>query len=375
MDAWSWCAHVSDLELPTVITAIANPEIESFVAGTLFAQGWSVIFRAIDSDALEGFIKGSPESACAAIVIFAPDLSGITRERLDALTPKVKQLIGFSNNITQDASLGELHAIPITTTDLISLVRGYIRAPMLRQNTQLSRQVRRSQVLAVGSAGSYTGCTTLAINIAMELSIVEKATLLIDANFRAPSIAALLAVRNLQSEAGWRSIAPALSIAEISQEQAASIDTFMDQATQSFDHIIIDLGSISGLSNRLTDRRWTSTMTTWSCDQGDELMVIARPDVLGLHRLEQVTSLIQKTSIRSALSFTLNMRSQGRKGSEEEVKFLAITTPLHPRNVRMISRDTRAITAAQAQKSTLIEVNERSGLRKSIAAIASELVR
>ena len=209
----------------------------------------------------------------------------------------------------------------------------------------------------------------------MELSIVEKATLLIDANFRAPSIAALLAVRNLQSEAGWRSIAPALSIAEISQEQALSIDTFMNQATQSFDHIIIDLGSISGLSNRLTDRRWTSTMTTWSCDQGDELMVIARPDVLGLHRLEQVTSLIQKTSIRSALSFTLNMRSQGRKGSEEEVKFLAITTPLHPRNVRTISRDTRAITAAQAQKSTLIEVNERSGLRKSIAAIASELVR
>jgi Flp pilus assembly CpaE family ATPase len=69
------------------------------------------------------------------------------------------------------------------------------------------------------------------------------------------------------------------------------------------------------------------------------------------------------------------MRSQGRKGSEEEVKFLAITTPLHPRNVCMISRDTRAITAAQAQKSTLIEVNERSGLRKSIAAIASELVR
>ena len=366
---------MSDLELPTVITAIANAQSEGFVAGTLFAQGWSVIFRAIDIESLESYIKSSPDSARGAILIFASDLSGITRERLDAMAPKVKQIVGFSDAPAHDGALGELHCIPTTATDLISLVRGFVRAPMLRQGTQLSRQGRRAHVLAVGSAGSNTGCTTLAINIAMELSIIEKATLLIDANFRAPSVAALLAVRNLNSEAGWRSIAPSLSIAEISQEQATSVDAFMEQATQSFDHIIIDLGSISGLSNRLTDRRWTSTMTTWSCDQGDELMVVARPDVLGLHRLEQVSSLIEKTSIRSALSFTLNMRSQGRKGSDEEAKFLAVTTPLRPRNVRVIARDARATTAAEAQKSTLIEVNERSGLRKSIATIASEIVR
>jgi len=43
--------------------------------------------------------------------------------------------------------------------------------------------------------------------------------------------------------------------------------------------------------------------------------------------------------------------------------------------VRVIARDARATTAAEAQKSTLIEVNERSSLRKSIATIASEIVR
>ena len=116
-------------------------------------------------------------------------------------------------------------------------------------------------------------------------------------------------------------------------------------------------------------------MTTWACDQGDELMVVARPDLLGIYRLEQVCSLIEKTSIRSALSFTLNMRSQGRKGSEEEAKFLAITTPLRPLGVRVIARDVRAALAAQNEKSTLIEVNERSGLRKTIAKIASEVGR
>ena len=363
---------MSDLELPTVITAIANAQTEGFVAGTLFAQGWSVLFRAIDVESLEIYLKNNPESARGSILIFAPDLSGINFERLNAISPLVKQVVGFSSNPEKDSGLGEIHLVPSTATDLVSLVRGFIRAPMLRQSTQLSLQGRRAQVLAIGSAGSNTGCTTLAINLAMELSVLEKQTLLIDANYRAPSIATLLAVRNVQSEKGWRNIAPSFSVAEISQEQAVSIDTFMDQALQSFDHIIIDLGSISGLSNRLTDRRWTSTMTTWSCDQGDELMVVARPDLLGLHRLEQVASLIEMTSIRSALSFTLNMRSQGRKGSDEEAKFLSITTQLRPLNLRVIARDSRAISAAEAQKATLIEVNDRSALRKSIAKIASE---
>jgi hypothetical protein len=116
-------------------------------------------------------------------------------------------------------------------------------------------------------------------------------------------------------------------------------------------------------------------MTTWSCDQGDELMVIARPDLLGIHRLEQVCSLLEKTSIRSALSFTLNMRSQGKKGANEEAQFLAITTRLRPLCVRTISRDLRAASKALEEKATLIEVNMRSSLRKSIATMASELKR
>lgn len=366
---------MSDFELPTVITAIANAETESFIAGTLFAQGWSVVFRAIDLECLESYVKANPEIARGAILIFAPDLPGITKEHVLELTLRVKQLVGFSDGVVRESDIGELHPVPASATDLISLVRGFVRAPMVRQSAQTPRQTRRARVLAIGSAGSNTGCTTLAINIAMELSVLEKSTLLIDANFRAPSIAALLSIRNVNSETGWRTIAPSLSITEIIQEQAMSVDSLMEQASKSFDCIIIDLGSISGLSNRLTDRRWTSTMTTWCCDHGDELMVVARPDLLGMHRLEQVSQLIEKTSIRSALSFTLNMRSQGRKGGEEEAKFLAITTPLRPLSVRVIARDLRAVSTAEHEKSTLIEVNERSGLRKAIAKIASEIER
>ena len=81
---------------------------------------------------------------------------------------------------------------------------------------------------------------------------------------------------------------------------------------------IVDLGSISGLSNRLTDRRWTSTMTTWCCDQGDELMIVSRADQLGAHRLAQVVELLQNTSVRAGLSFVMNMKAPGKRGESEQ---------------------------------------------------------
>ena len=364
---------MSSQELPVVITAISDAVFESFVSGTLFAQGWSVIFRAIDSEALEKYCELNPEIAATSLLIFSPDLEGVTPEQIAHLNLKVKQIVGFSASPEANSVFQNLHQAPATITDLVSIVRGFIRTPMLRQTNQNLRQSRNSHVMAIGSAGSDTGCTTIALNLAMELSVIGKTTLLIDANFRAPSVAALIAIRNVQSEPGWRNIAPKLSIAEITQDEATDISGFMERAVSNFDNIVIDLGSISGLSNRLTDRRWTSTMTTWCCDQGDELMIVARPDLLGIHRLEQVANLIEKTSIRSRLSFVLNMRSAGKKGEEEESKFLAKTTRLRPLCVRVIGRDARAAAMALEQKATLIEVNQRSALRKSIAAIASEI--
>ena len=67
------------------------------------------------------------------------------------------------------------------------------------------------------------------------------------------------------------------------------------------------------------------------------------------------------------------MRSPGKKGEEEEARFLAIATRLRPLCVRVICRDSRATAMALEQKATLIEVNQRSSLRKSIAKIASEI--
>ncbi len=362
---------MSEQEMPIVVTAIARAEIEGFIASTLFAQGWSVGFRAIDWQSLEVYAAENASVLGSRILIYGSDLPGISKEKVKQLSSKFSQVIGFATNTAEE--FADLKQAPVIAADLVSLVRSFVRTPMLREFVQAQNQIRRAKVFAVGSAGTYTGCTLIALNLAMELSTQGKSTLLIDANFRAPSIFDLLSMRSSETDPTWKPIAPNLALFEVTQAQASEVDSLMFRAGKEFDHVIIDLGSIAGLSNRLTDRRWTSTITTWSCDHADELIVVSRPDLLGVSRLQKVIELLTQTSIRAKISFVMNMKSSGKKGESEQSKFLTLTSPMKPFRVRSINTDIRAVLAAQDERATLIEVNERSVLRKSIAELASEL--
>ena len=364
---------MSELEMPTVITAIANPEAEGFVAGTLYAQGWNVVFRAIDWASLQSYIHTNAELSQNALLIFATDLPGTDKKLMDSLNGDVRQVIGFSLPNVSHGDFGVLNPLPSVATDLISLVRGFVRAPMVRTHAGTQRKARSSKVIAIGSAGSYTGCTFIALNLAMELSLLEKSTLLVEANFRAPSLSPLLSMRKISEDSQWKKIAPKLSISEITQSTSEDLDEFMSKATDEFDCVILDIGSISGLSNRLTDRRWTSTVTTWCCDQADELMITSRADFLGHYRLVQVIDLLQQTSIRAQLSFTQNMKSSGKRGDAEMARFLSATTALKPIRVRSMKQESRSVQAAEDEHATMVETNERSQLRKAIAELAREI--
>jgi len=364
---------MSELEMPTVITAIANSEAEGFVAGTLFAQGWNVVFRAIDWVSLQSYLQSNPETSKNALLIFGTDLPGAQKKLVDSINGAVRQLIGFSIPNVANGDFDVLYPLPTVSTDLISLVRGFVRAPLVQTSATTQRKARNSKVFAVGSAGSYTGCTFIALNLAMELSLLEKSTLLMEANFRAPSLAPLLSMRKIADNSQWKKIAPNLSLSEITQDTSEDLAEFMNKATDEFDYVVVDIGSISGLSNRLTDRRWTSTVTTWCCDQADELMITSRADYLGHHRLVQVIDLLQQTSIRAQLSFTQNMKSSGKRGDAEMARFLTATTALKPIRVRSLKQEARSVQAAEDEHATMVETNERSHLRKAIAELAREM--
>lgn len=365
---------MAELELPVIITGISHTDHESFVAGTLFGQGWSVVYRALDFHSLEQFISSQPEIAQNALLLYSPDLLGISPQSIEEITPLLRQVIGFHDTTDASSEYTGLYSFPSSAQELISMVRGFIRTPLIRATINKQSKNKRAKIIALASAGTTTGTTTIALNLAMELSILEKKTLLIDANFDAPAIASLLALRSISGEATWRTIAPNLSTGELNQENTEHIHERLLRASEDFDFIIIDLGAAGEISQKVTDRRWQSRAITWSAECADHIIFIARSDLLGRTRLEELVEELKRTSISATSSFLLNAKSPSRRGDSEESAFKSIIEEINPRGIYSLPKDLRAIEGALLERATLAEISERSSLRKALASLAASYI-
>ena len=365
---------MAEIALPVIVTAISNSEQESFVAGTLFTQGWSVIHRAVDFESLREFVTSNSEQASSALLLYSPDLNDFDPHSFESLCLNFRQIIGFASSNSERSADDGLHEIPTSAPQLATFIRGYVRSPMIRKLTPLIQSHNRSRIIAISSAGSCTGASTTAINLAYELSLKEKKVLLIDANLNEPNIAIYLDQRNLIDEELWRLSSPFMYIKELTRERIAEFDSVIDKARAEFDFIIIDIGTIHDFSSQLSDRRADSVVITWAGDHADELWIIARPDRIGQMRFKKVTSILSRTSIISSITFVLNMRAHGRKGVEEEKAFLAVATTHKAAHLYVLPADVRSTTDASVSRAALAEVNERGVLRKALALIASEMI-
>lgn len=361
---------MAEIALPVVVTAIANSELEGFVAGTLFSQGWNVVFRALDAISLTTFIDSDLNRSRNVVLVYSPDQPGLSPEIVSSLQGKVRQIVGFSPNPSDNPEFVGLLSVPRESSELLNLVRGFVRAPLVRNSIVETPKKRRAHVIAIGSSSGSAGCTSLAINLAMELSALGYDTLLMDADVRHPSIAPLLSLHNLDEEGSSRTIAPHLRVSEFTRERVPKLAEYLDTLFGECDFAVIDLGSIEGVSDSLTDRRWTSSMIHWSCERADDLWLVGRADFLGMHRLESLVCDFAQLSIRAKVSIALNMNARGRKGKLRGDQFFATAAPLHPQNLFTLPRDTRAMTQAEEERATLVEIDDRSPLRKSIAMMA-----
>lgn len=111
-------------------------------------------------------------------------------------------------------------------------------------------------------------------------------------------------------------------------------------------------------------------MIHWTCERADDLWLVGKADALGIHRLESLVHDFAQLTIRAKVSIALSMNSRGRKGKAREDLFFSTAAPLRPQNLFTLPRDARAITQAEEERATLVEIDERSPLRKSIAMIA-----
>lgn len=359
---------------PSIITAIADSNFESFVSSNLHSQGWDIVARAVDFSALEHFLQQEPELAKNSILIYAPDLPGFSDQVIANLRPFVKQTLGYGSERELTGSIG-LIARPTDATELVSQIRGILRReyrePLIATNKVANPS--GAKVIAIASAGSATGATTLALNLAMESSLLEKRTLLIDANSLEPAVAIALELRNLRADNNSRLISPLLWAYELTESKSAKFVEFMAGAYSNFDLIIIDLGSISNFASKLTDRRWNSRSLIWCSDNCDEIWINSRPDEIGRARLIRLIHELGKTKIKAQLLFIANMEVSRRRSDQGAHEIAAEIDQLNPINRLTLPRDNRAVSAAATTSSSLSEASPKSMLRKAICKIASEV--
>ena len=171
-----------------VVTAIGDPEFESFVARTLHSQGWNVLFRAVDIDLLAQYLKTCIDTK--PLLIFSNDIQGLSKEFLTSISIFVERSVGFAG-IEADERDGELIERTQDPTALMAAIITQGRAP-LRQVGLSNSAGKRARVIAIASASHGDGVTTTAINCAIELNMLGKRVLLVDAHHEVPAIAILL---------------------------------------------------------------------------------------------------------------------------------------------------------------------------------------
>jgi hypothetical protein len=360
---------MADLSTQSALTAIGDPAFEGFVASTLYSQGWSITYRALDFRSLIEKLETIGKQN--QVLLISTDLEGLTPESISKLQSQHLTIFLFSDG--DDASLGYSQTVarPTSALELIALVRGSLRTPMIRAQNEISQKVR-AKTIAIAGAQSSSGCTTFTINIASELSLSGKKVLIVDAHAHSPAVAILLGQRGLHSTQEVRSISPNLFVIEITQANIESDLARLSGALSTFDFVMIDLGAISELGESLKGRRWESEVLIWTTIHGDEFWVLSKSGLVATENLRKLAQEISINAMKPDVSFIHTMVQRGKSGKIREEAFLTLVMPLRPKRIFSIPLDSRSAINAEREQTTLNESNERSLLRKSIARIAGE---
>lgn len=355
---------------PTAITAIHNADQESFAASTLFSQGWSVLHRALEWRSLIDFLDSS--TITPDVLLCSIDLLGFEPAMIEGIKGRGIKVFLFGNEGQGLDQHPMATAMPTTALELIGLVRGSIRSPLVREVARENPKVR-AKVLGITSPHCSAGCTTLAINLASEISTTGKRTLLVDAHSYAASVAILLGEQGLQNARGYQQISAGFWAMEITQRNIVESIEALDLARYEFDFIVIDLGAIYELAQLLSGKRWSGETFVWTASTADELWIVAKSDLLSLDRLRKISQELQSNSIKPAISFIHSHSHSGRRSIAADQSFANAVRALAPKRILKVPLDSRSIAAAENAQETLYQSNERSLLRKRIQEIAGEM--
>lgn len=354
----------------TAITAIHDSEFESFAAGTLFTEGWSVLHRALDWASLINFLAKLEKAP--DVLLLSTNLPGIEVGQIQTLQRKGMRVFLFQESSNDLLAFPQSIQRPENSLELIGLIRGSLRSPLLR-NQSISQTTSRAHVLTIGSAHGGAGCTTLSINLASELALKEKKVLLVDAHMNSQSIAILLGLQGLHNAQELQEVSSHLWAMEVTQKNISRSIEHLNRALNDFDLIVIDIGTLTDVAQTLSGRRWSGEVLVWVSVHGDDLWVMSKSDRLGTERLRRLVQELSKNLMKSSISCVQSFTSEGKRSKENDHAFLAVATSIRPKRILRYVFDSRSIAMAEREQCSLFDSNERSLLRKSVLELSGEL--
>ena len=353
----------------SVATAIRGAEFEGFVAGTLFSEGWNVIYRALDIQSLLDHLDGATHPISHLLI--STDVEGLTQESLQEIRSRGIKYFLFAATSSAAEHYPESVQQPTTSLELLGLIRGSLRTPMIRY---ARTEKIRARTIAIASPSHSSGCTTLTINLGAELALLGNKVLIVDAHAHFPAFAIRLGERGLNASTELRNISTQLWALEVTQSESNNALSALERARFDFDFILIDQGAVINFPAILTGRRWCSESFIWVTTFADELWIMSKSDALAIDRLKHLTAELARNTIKPQLSFIQTLSGVPKRNKLDVDTFLQIVTPLRPARILQYPWDPRSVLAAEDERSALFESNERGILRKSIAHIAGELV-
>lgn len=338
-----------------VITGIANPEREAFVARTLFESGKNIIFRAISGvELLQCLENRAPENG-RWIVVFADDLPGIETIDIANWNDSETSIIDLSN-LKNDLELNSLN----------ELIARSLRNPLVHANNQtfLNKTPRyRSLIGIIGSAGA-PGRTSITLNLAAETS-QKYQTAIIDADCSAPALALLLG----QSDESLKS--------EFQLTQKLSLFTDLSTSNSKFQSLIdtnskiyLDLGVMPKISEAIIDRRKSAQVFAQWFEKLSVIIYVTNSEEYSLRSLERFIENRSELPRNIKDFYILNKSGTSRRHKSLERRF----SRLVPQDLGMvIPYDFAAFDRAQTNCSPILEVAPRSAIRKSFVELSARI--
>ena len=299
--------------------------------------GWNVRYRALSFVDLENYLEHSEN--IETVLFYSPDIKGFGR------LPSEMRAIDVSSHPESDYVLAEL-----------------IESREESVSTRIFKAIGGIPILGVGSFGRYGGASTIALNLAQESAINGARTLLIDSHSRNPCAAAHFALYGLNRKvvevSENFSIIEATNLAEISS---------LELSIDSFDFIVVECGDISQPAESVNGRRSADSGFSWIAHNADELLVVVGENTFQSRTSTNPFTLLESIAMKPSLSYICNKSSQINRASKQRLALQIEGATRRP--VTLFPVDTRGLTAAHRDHSTLAHSAAKSPLRREIIAL------